>query len=74
MEELITELLLADDCALLTLTEKALWHIVNHFSDAAKNFDLLAEHRTRNQQVAKSSRSRSGGVIFFFFSSVNFLC
>ena len=39
-EELITELLLADDCALLAHTEEALQHIVNLFSDAAKNLSL----------------------------------
>ena len=38
--ELITELLFADDCALLAHTEEALQHIVNRFSDAAKNFGL----------------------------------
>ena len=38
IEELITELLFADDCALLDHTEEALQHIVNRFSDAAKNF------------------------------------
>ncbi|WP_419602576.1 hypothetical protein, partial [Thiolapillus sp.] len=36
----ITELLLADDRALLAHTEKALQHIINRFSDAAKNFGL----------------------------------
>ena len=40
MEELITELLFADDCALLAHTERALQHLVNRFSDAAKNFSL----------------------------------
>ena len=40
IEELITELLFADDCALLAHTEEALKHIVNRFSDAAKNFGL----------------------------------
>ena len=40
IEELITELLFADDCALLAHTKKALQHIVNRFSDAAKNFGL----------------------------------
>ena len=40
IEELITELLFADDCALLAHMEEALQHIVNHFSDAAKNFGL----------------------------------
>ena len=35
--ELITELLLADNCALLAHTKGALQHIVNRFSDAAKN-------------------------------------
>ena len=33
-------LLFADDCALLAHTEEALQHIVNPFSDAAKNFSL----------------------------------
>ena len=36
----ITELLFADDCALLVQTKEALQHIVNRFSDAAKNFGL----------------------------------
>ena len=40
MEELITELLFADDCALLAHTEEVLQHIVNRFCDAAKNFGL----------------------------------
>ena len=40
IEELITELLFADDCALLAHTEEALQHIVNRFSDATKNFGL----------------------------------
>ena len=40
VEELITELLFADDCALLADTEEVLQHIVNRFSDAAKNFGL----------------------------------
>ena len=39
-EELITELLFADDCALLDHPEEALRHIVNHFPDATKNFGL----------------------------------
>ena len=37
-EELTTELLFADDCALLAHTEEAFRHIVNRFSDAEKNF------------------------------------
>ena len=41
--ELITELLFADDSALLAHTKKALQHIVNHFSDAAKNIGLTEE-------------------------------
>ena len=41
IEELITELLFADDCALLAYTEEASQHIVNRFSDAAKNFGLI---------------------------------
>ena len=40
IKELITELLFADNCALLAHTEEALQHIVNRFSDAAKNFRL----------------------------------
>ena len=36
-EELTTELLFADDCALLAHTEEAFRHIVNRFSDAEKN-------------------------------------
>ena len=40
IEEVITELLFADDCALLAHTEEALQHIVNRFSDAAKNYGL----------------------------------
>ena len=40
IEELITELLFAYDCALLAHTEEALQHIVNRFSDTAKNFGL----------------------------------
>ena len=39
-EELIAELLFADDCALLAHTEEALQHAANRFSDAAKNFGL----------------------------------
>ena len=39
-QELITELLFADDCALLTHMEEALQHIVNDFSDAATHFSL----------------------------------
>ena len=40
IEELITELLFADDCALLAHMEEALQYIVNCFTDAAKNFGL----------------------------------
>ena len=40
IEELITELLFADDCALFAHTEEDLQHIVNRFFDAAKNFGL----------------------------------
>ena len=41
IEELITELLFADDCALLAHIQEALQHIVDRFCDAAKNFSLL---------------------------------
>ena len=40
IEELITKLLFADNCAFLAHTEEALQYIVNRFSDAAKNFGL----------------------------------
>ena len=40
IEELITEVLFADNCALLAHTEEALQHIANRFSDTAKNFGL----------------------------------
>ena len=40
IEELITELLFADDCALPAHKEEALQHIVNRFSDTTKNFCL----------------------------------
>ena len=40
IEELITELLFADDCTLLAHTEEAPQHIVNRFSDTAKNFGV----------------------------------
>ena len=40
IEELITEMLFADDCAFLAPTEEEVQPIVNRFSDAAKNFGL----------------------------------
>ena len=40
IEEFISELPFADDCALLAHTEEALQHIVNRSSDAAKKFGL----------------------------------
>ena len=40
IEELITELLFADNNALLIHMEEAPQHTVNHFSDAAKTFSL----------------------------------
>ena len=46
IEELIIELLFADDCALLAHTEEALQHIINRFSDAAKNFGLIISLKT----------------------------
>ncbi|XP_076467574.1 uncharacterized protein LOC143298579 [Babylonia areolata] len=39
-EELILELLFADDCALLAHAEEALQLVVNHFADAARAFGL----------------------------------
>ena len=40
VQELITELLFADDCALRAHTEETQHHVVNRFSDVAKNFGL----------------------------------
>ena len=40
IKELITELLFADDCTLLTRMKEALQRI-KHFSSAAKNFSLI---------------------------------
>ena len=40
IEDLITEILLADNCTLLANIEEALQYIINRFSDAAKNFGL----------------------------------
>ena len=40
IEELITALLFADDCAFFAHMVEALQHIVSRFSDAAKNFGL----------------------------------
>ena len=40
IEELITGLPFAEECALLAHMEEALRHIVYCFSDAAKNFGL----------------------------------
>ena len=40
IEELITELQSADECALLARTEEALQYIVNRVSDAARSFGL----------------------------------
>ena len=48
MEELITELLFADDCTLLMYTEEALQHIINSFfccSQALWLHHQLEEHR-----------------------------
>ena len=45
IEKLITELLFADDCALLVHTEEALQHLVNRFSSAANNLGLTISLR-----------------------------
>ena len=45
IEELLTELLFADDCTHLAHTEETLQHIVNRFSDAAKNFGLTISRK-----------------------------
>ena len=64
MEELITELLFADDCALLAHTEEALRHIVNRFSNADKNFGeaerheaAKEKHRRQKERAATQSSS-----------------
>ena len=45
IKELITELMFADNCALLAYLEEALQHIVNCFSDAAKSFGFTISQR-----------------------------
>ena len=58
IEELITELLFAVNCALLAPTEETLQHIVNRFSDAAKNFGLtisLKKSETLNQPLLREA-------------------
>ena len=45
IEELITQLLFADDCAVLAHAEEALQHIVNRFSDASENSGLTISLR-----------------------------
>ena len=58
IEELITELLLADDCALLDQTEEALQHIVKRFSDTAKKFGLTIS--LKKTEVLYQLRPREG--------------
>ena len=58
VDELITELLFADDCALLAHTGEVLQHIVNRFTDAAKNFGLtisLKKSETLNQPLLREA-------------------
>ena len=56
IEELITELLFVDDCALLAPMEEALQHIVSHFFDAAKDFGLTI--RLKKTEVLYQSPPR----------------
>ena len=70
IEELITELLFAEDHALLAHTEEALQHIVNRFSDAAKSFGLTislkktaAKEKRRRQKERASHPSSSQTVV-----------
>ena len=58
IEELITDLLFADDCGLLAHTEQALQHIVNHFSDAAKDWLSLLTISLRKTEVLYQVPSR----------------
>ena len=46
IEELITDLLFADLCALLTHTGEAQQYIVNRFSDEVENFGLTISLKT----------------------------
>ena len=59
IEELITDLLFADDCALLAHTEEALQHIVDRFSDAAKNFGLAISLKKTEVLYQPSPRQSS---------------
>ena len=56
IEELITMLLCADNCALLAHTEEVLQHIVNRFSDAAKNFGLTISLKKTEVLYQRSPR------------------
>ena len=55
-EELITGLLLGDDCAPLAHTEEALQRFVNRLSDAAKNFGLAITLRKTEMSYQPSPR------------------
>ena len=57
VEELITELLFTDDCALLGHMEEAVRHIANCFSDAAKNFGLTISLKKTDVVPTPSTRS-----------------
>ena len=76
IEELITELPFADDCALLAHTEEALQHIVDRFSHTAKNGecwnvrhswtknppgkDQTCQGKIMIQEASHSERKRAG--------------
>ena len=59
IEELITELLFADDCTLLAQTEEFLQQISNHFSDTAKNFGLTMRKKCCTNPSTTSIQSSS---------------
>ena len=59
IKKVITELLFADDCALLAHIEEALEHIIIHFSDAAKNFSLTISLKKTGAVPTPSTSTRS---------------
>ncbi|CAH1266354.1 Hypp3340 [Branchiostoma lanceolatum] len=56
LEELILDLLFADDCALLAHTEEALQTVVNHFAEACKAFGLTISLKKTEVMYQKPPR------------------
>ncbi|XP_066285623.1 uncharacterized protein [Branchiostoma lanceolatum] len=56
LEELILDLLFADDCALLAHTEEALQTVVNYFAEACKAFGLTISLKKTEAMYQKPPR------------------